>query len=203
MKALIISSLMIVLGFCAQNLLAQEQTEKSDTKSKRELRREIRKAEQEAREVQLMQMLRDTTFVFEISTLYGFRGDSYRLNPLSNFFAVIGRNASIQYAFNQFPGFSGIEGMHNTGELIAYELTKPGKNKPLLVKGRISPYSSGSMVLFEIFVQKNGRALMDMTTASGRRIKLEGDLIMPANSKVFKTMPLIRHKDTGPVVEND
>jgi hypothetical protein len=192
MKQITIILLLFLFSGLLQTVNAQQAAYSDEKKSQQQTRREQRQAEREAHERKIIQMLRDTTMVLEMSTLYGVRGDSYQLNRLSNFFAIVGRLASIQYAFNQFRGFSGLEGLMNTGDLIAYELIEPTGKKPILVKGRIAPHSTSSMVLFEMHVFKNGRVRMNMTTASGRRVNIEGELIHPNESAVFKTLPLFR-----------
>ncbi len=174
----------------------QAQTETVDQqKSKRELRREARNTEREVQRQLVMQMLTDTSFVLELSTIYGRRGDSYQLNPLSNFFAIDGELASIQYAFNNIPRFAGIGGSMSTGDLIVYEVIEPKGKKPLLVRGRIAPHSRAGLVLFEMHVQDSGNTRMNMTTASGDRINLEGQLVPTNESVVFKTTPLFRRMD--------
>jgi hypothetical protein len=185
---LLFLSLIVVSG----HIFAQQDTANEKPLSKREQRRADRQAERDALKEQVYNMIKDTSFVLELSTLYGRRGESYQLSQLSNFFAVDGDQASIQYAFNNIRTYAGIGGSMSTGDLIRYEVIWPKGKKPLMVRGRIAPHSNINMVLFDMTVQDSGRMRMNMTTASGTRINLEGQLVPLEESTVFRTLPLFQ-----------
>jgi hypothetical protein len=186
--------LLLLLSFCfvAGHTYGQQDAASDKPLSKREQRRADRHAEREVLKKQVFEMIKDTAFVLELSTLYGKRGESYQLSQLSNFFALDGDHASIQYAFNNIRAYAGIGGSMSTGDLIQYEVIWPKGKKPLMVRGRIAPHSNINMVLFDMTVQDSGRTRMNMTTASGTRINLEGQLVPFEESTVFKTLPLFR-----------
>lgn len=192
MKRKMFLLLFLSLCFVSGNIYGQQDTAEDKPLSKREQRRADRQAERDALKEQVFNMVKDTAFVLELSTLYGKRGDSYQLSQLSNFFAVDGDQASIQYAFNNIRAYAGIGGAMSTGDLILYEVIWPKGRKPLMVRGRIAPHSNINMVLFDMTVQDSGRTRMNMTTASGTRINMEGQLVPLEESTVFRTLPLFQ-----------
>jgi hypothetical protein len=194
MKRKFFLSLFLSLFVVSGLIYAQQDTVKDKPLSKREQRRADRQAERDALKEQVFNMIKDTAFVLELSTLYGRRGESYQLSQLSNFFAVDGDQASIQYAFNNIRAYAGIGGSMSTGDLIQYEVIWPKGKKPLMVRGRIAPHSNINMVLFDMTVQDSGRTRMNMTTASGTRINMEGQLVPIEESTVFRTLPLFQKR---------
>jgi hypothetical protein len=194
MKRKFFLSLFLSLFVVSGLIYAQQDTVKDKPLSKREQRRADRQAERDALKEQVFNMIKDTAFVLELSTLYGRRGESYQLSQLSNFFAVDGDQASIQYAFNNIRAYAGIGGSMSAGDLIRYEVIWPKGKKPLMVRGRIAPHSNINMVLFDMTVQDSGRTRMNMTTASGTRINMEGQLVPIEESTVFRTLPLFQKR---------
>ncbi|PKP52937.1 MAG: hypothetical protein CVT92_06615 [Bacteroidetes bacterium HGW-Bacteroidetes-1] len=183
----ILFSLLIipVMSIQAQDM---NNTENKNTgrKAKREIRREAKKQVQQVRYDSLLQIVSDTNFVFEAHTVYGKRGNTTRLNLMTNFFSLSGKKANIQLAYNQQ---GSIRGQNATGRLIQYNIRAGAKDKLIVINGAIEPNTRAGQVLFILTIFSGGNAKLEMIPLNSNRFILDGQIVPPENSGVYKTLP--------------
>ena len=152
----------------------------SQEKSKKELRKE-----REAEQLQaLTNFANNQQWVIEAHTVYNKRGQSYPMNPTTNFVGVDGDETTVQLSFNTVVGWNGLGGITLTGKITKYEVKgKPGK--PFSIRMRAIGGSLGNVDLV-INVSPSGYASASIRGNFGDRITFAGQMVSLQESRVYK-----------------
>jgi hypothetical protein len=168
-------------------IFAQEETKPDLTrKEKKEQKRAAKIKEQMASFDWMIQMVRDTSFVFEGDLIVTSRGKTERLNQQTNFFSLEGNHANFQLAFNDL---SSMNGRNRTAQLIEYHVSAKDFTKAIIVSGTLEPNAFAGNVQFSITIQSNGRSILTLTPAYGKSFKIEGKTLAAEESNIYRTSP--------------
>jgi hypothetical protein len=162
------------------------------TVSKKEQRKQVKEQEKKEKETlaasqkeELAKMLKCGCFVFKASRLSGPAGDSYSVPPNLNFLAVNDSLVVYQFAFDNVIGWNGLGGATMEGYRSNYKFDDGGKNKPMTVESRVKPKYGPGSPYFNISVQDDGGATLDLMLNHGVRLKLTGNVTSIPDSGVY------------------
>jgi len=180
----------ILLSLSVLTLQSCAQSKEASEVSKAE------KKEQEARKMakqrkNILQQLRDTTFVLEALRLTDRYGNSVNVSDNTNFIAAQGAGFTLQYAFQGGGlGRNGLGGLTIDGRITDYEiLNADEKDKALRVNFSVqSPGVGFANVSMSVF--GNSRADATISGAFGSRIRMYGYFSSLQDSDVFKGTPV-------------
>ena len=137
-------------------------------------------------------MVKDTAFVLEVNTFIGLRGHTEPVSHLTNYFALDGADAVIQFSFDHIVGLNELGGFPNYGTLIKYTVESDNPKRPITVLGRFRSNSGVSNIPFELAIQDNGSARLSLTNRRQRQITLSGRLVSTDETSVYKGTRLFR-----------
>jgi len=185
---LIVISLLIGFSF-PQNANAQQHilTQKEIRKIEKKKRKMIRLKRSLKSRAFYANLLKRHYFVFQADRLYGPGGLSYSVSPDINFFAVFKNKVVLQFGFQGIIGWNGVGGLTAEGFLDTYHFN-PGKSlkKALTIHGTIRPRGGGGSPYFNMTINDDGYATLDVLMIGGGRISMGGRLVSPQNASVFK-----------------
>jgi len=162
------------------------QVQAQETKTKKEIRAEKKAQnlkEREATRVVQEKWADDKSYVLEAVQVFGKQGDSYHLNPSTNFVYVNGDKAVIQLGFDGIVGWNGVGGITVKGRITKYEVDKENPNKPIYIK--MSIQGSTGFQDVTLWISSSGSGEAQITDIKGNRIRFTGDILSLEDSRVF------------------
>ncbi|WP_020530206.1 DUF4251 domain-containing protein [Flexithrix dorotheae] len=163
----------------------QETNKNLSKKEKKALKRQEALENKEA----LLLIVNKQRFVIEANTVFDRYGQSFIMNPTTNFVGVKDDVATIQLAFDAVVGLNGVGGVTLDGKISKYEVKEGKDTKPITINMRASGAAMGPVSL-SITVQPDGNARAYISGDFGERISFQGRLVSLEKSGVYKGMSL-------------
>lgn len=135
-----------------------------------------------------LNLVRDTTFLIKVKTVYDQNYNSYVVNPSTNFVKLDHRNVIIQLAFEGLIGLNNLGGITVNSNLLRYEVNQEKKDKPIIVRMETSSASLGPLSLV-VRIYADGSAQTDLLGNFGKRMKFTGDFFALSGSSTYMGTP--------------
>jgi len=188
-KIIILSSILISMLFISNGLITQESQQSE--RDKKKLTKENKKKEKQAAKLadfnKAKAMAEAKRFVFTASELYTSQG-SAPLSARTNFFYVIGDEATLQFAFEGLQGIpnpNGLGGITSKGMVTKYNYKADNPNKPVSIQVTIQPLAGQGNGIQQVVVTIYGEGYAELLLqGSGTRVK--GSVVTPEKSKIYE-----------------
>ena len=177
--------------------LVTAQKEEKDQLS-REEKKELKKKEEAFREEELnrqkektLEIVKSLDFVVEASTLTGYDGSIYLVQPIFNFVSIQGNYSVIQLSFYGVGAYNVFGDFTIEGELTQFKLDEgnPGNSSCKVLSS--STAWIGSRMFMTI--QPDGHTTIDMNWTRGAPgLTMDGEIVAGAYSKVNQSRPVNR-----------
>ena len=194
----------------------------SSAKTERMQRRAERKARQAMELAQsraeMIQLVKDTTFVLEANTFIGPFGQESPVSSFQNYFAIIGDKVAISIVFDNPPlssmaplawygpgvpgvgpgyGAHGFPGWNwqswdtpNTpATLTSYSVDMSDPEGPFVINGAFRTWTGVIPVNFKVYVQANGTGRIIFYSNDGGQVTFTGDIVSPDNASTIYPLP--------------
>ena len=194
----------------------------SSAKTERMQRRAERKARQAMELAQsraeMIQLVKDTTFVLEANTFIGPFGQESPVSSFQNYFAIIGDKVAISIVFDNPPlssmaplawygpgvpgvgpgyGAPGFPGWNwqswdtpNTpATLTFYSVDMSDPEGPFVINGAFRTWTGVIPVNFKVYVQANGTGRIIFYSNDGGQVTFTGDIVSPDNASTIYPLP--------------
>ena len=189
MKRIILSITLLVSILIINDAFTQEQ--QLSKKDKKKLEKEEKKKQKEAAELvewnEAKAIAESKRFVFTAFEVFT-EGGSIALDERTNFFYVLGDDATLQTAvpvLENYPNPNGIGGVTTEGKVTSYKVKNKGPKKPISIQVAFKPLAGqgGGIHTFVVFIYGDGYAELQFPYRSTR---LKGNIRKPENSKIYK-----------------
>jgi len=190
MKRIILS--IALLGsflILADDAFSQE-TQLSE-KDKKKLEKEEKKKQKEAAELaewnEAKAMAESKRFVFTANEMYTADG-SISLDSRTNFFYVIGDDATLQFTFvglQGIPNPNGLGGITSKGKVTKYNYKADNFKKPVTIEVTVNPLAGQGRGIHQMVVTIFGDGYAELLMP-GNGARLKGRIVKPENSKIYE-----------------
>lgn len=183
MKRIILAFLVLMSIMAITDHLVAQETELSEKDTKKQA-----KAAAELDDFnEAKAMAESKRFVFVGSELYTAEG-SVTLTSQTNFFYVVGDDATIQFTFQGMqyaPNPNGIGGVTAKGRVTKYEYKADKPKKPVTINVTVQPLAGQGSGIHQLAVTIYGEGNAELLmSSSGTRIK--GTIVKPEDSKIYE-----------------
>jgi hypothetical protein len=179
-----LSMLILIQGGYAQDL---QQKEKAEKNFKKEEKKQQKQAAQLADFNEAKAMAEAKRFVFKGSELFTSEG-SAPLTGRTNFFYVIGDEATLQFAFEalqSIPNPNGLGGITSQGKVVNYNYKADNPKKPVQIEVTVQPLAGQGSGVHQLVLTIYGEGYAELLLqGSGTRVK--GSVVKPENSKIYE-----------------
>lgn len=182
--------LVIIISICI-SLPIYAQTEnpdnknltKAEKKALRKAKKEEEKRKYEENLVKFEQYAQMRAWVIEAQTVYDKQGNSFQMQPSTNFVFVDNEETTVQLSFTGIIGWNGVGGVTLDGNVGKYEVTRDKNTVSINMSARGASIGNANIVL-TISGDGNGRATV--TGNWGERIVFQGRYQSLADSRIYK-----------------
>ena len=190
MKRIILSiTLLAAFLILASNVFAQE-TQLSN-KDKKKLEKEEKKKQKDANELaewnETKALAESRRFVFTATEMFTADG-SISLDSRTNFFYVIGEDATLQFTFVGLqgePNSNGLGGITLKGNVTKYNYKADNFKKPVTIEVMVKPRAGQGRGIHQMVLTIYGEGYAEMLMPdNGARLK--GRILKPEDSKVYE-----------------
>ena len=213
-KLLTLALLLVIGG----SLFAQSAA-KANRLQRREARKQRQAIELAQSKAEMIQLVKDTTFVLEANTFIGPFGQESPVSSFQNYFAIIGDKVAINIAFDNpvstsaaaplawyGPGIPGVgpgytspgwpgwnwqswDTPNTPASLISYDIDLSDPNGPFVITGSFRTWTGVIPVNFKIYVQANGTGRINFYSNDGGQVTFTGDIVSPDNASTIYPLP--------------
>ena len=169
----------------------KEQLSREEKKELKEKEEAFKEEELNRQKEKTLEIVKSLDFVVEASTLTGYDGSIYLVQPIFNFVSIQGNYSVIQLSFYGVGAYNVFGDFTIEGELTQFKLDegKPGKNIEISV--RFEGAWIGSRMF--ITIQPDGHTTIDMNWTRGAPgLTMDGEIKASADSKVNQSRPVNR-----------
>jgi hypothetical protein len=188
-KVILFSSIVFLIFIILKGGYAQDVPQIE--KTKKNLTKEEKKQQKEAADLadfnDAKAMAEAKRFVFKGSELFTSEG-SAPLTGRTNFFYVIGDEATLQFAFEalqSIPNPNGLGGITSKGKVISYIYKADNPKKPVQIEITVQPLAGQGRGVHQLLLTIYGEGYAELLLqGTGTRVK--GSVDKPENSKIFE-----------------
>jgi hypothetical protein len=181
MKSILILTAALMLTMPAA---AQELSKKEQRKLNKELKKEQKAKEAEAKAAVVQLMVEQQRFVLEADRLRDKRGSTVNVPSTLNFIAVDSLDGVLQIGSNAYVGLNGVGGITLEGSVTGYEFKLNERNGSYNVKYFLRSPSGSYDVQMVVF--GDGRADATVSSTWPGKLNYSGFLVPPGASRVWK-----------------
>jgi hypothetical protein len=156
---------------------------KQEKKALRKAKKEEEKRKYEENLIKFEQYAQMRAWVIEAQTVYDKQGNSFQMQPTTNFVFVNNEETTVQLSFAGLVGWNGVGGITLDGKVGKYEVTRDKNTVNINMSARGASIGNANIIL-SISGDSNGRATV--TGNWGERIVFQGRFISLADSKIYK-----------------
>jgi hypothetical protein len=159
---------------------------KEEKKAMRKAKKEEDKRKREEALNNFKEYAKKREWVVETYMVFDKQGQSYQMDPSTNFVSVAGEETTIQLSFNGIMGWNGVGGITLEGKIGKYEHSGDSKS----VNITMTAMGSG-LGIVDIFLSVTGDGNGRVTVSGnwGDRITFQGKFVSLEESSVFKGTP--------------
>ena len=160
-------------------------------KDKKKLEKEEKKKQKEAVELaewnEAKTMAESKRFVFTANEMYTADG-SISLDSRTNFFYVIGDDATLQFTFiglQGIPNPNGLGGITSKGRVTKYSYKADNYKKPVTIEVTVNPLAGQGRGIHQMVVTIFGEGYAELLMP-GNGARLKGRIVKPEDSKIYE-----------------
>ena len=189
MKKILTISLFLSFMLFFSGLMAQDTQQSVQDKKKLE-KEEKKKQKQEADLAdfnKVKTMAESQSFVFTAAEMFTAEG-SASLNPRTNFFYVIGDEATLQFAFEglqYIPNPNGLGGVTSKGTVTKYTYKADNPNKPVSIQVTVKPLAGQGQGIHQLVVTIYGDGYAELLMQSSG-IRVKGSIERAEDSNIYE-----------------
>lgn len=170
----------ILILFIAFNAPAQ-MTKEEKKKAKRE-RKEAKKREQEEALVKYAELAYTQQWAIQANMVYDEKNNTFILDPALNFISLDNENLTVQLAFTDIRGWTGIRGYTQEGTASDYEVEK-SKSVKISMTGQGATMGT---IKLNITIDSSGTARAYISGIGTDRLSIQGTFVPLHEAGIFK-----------------
>ncbi len=180
-----ISLVLVVIVSLALAFQSNAQSNSEKKKMEKAARKAAKMEKDSIDNANLRALVETRAFVLEANTLYSRVGDSFVINPVTNFVGFDGKYSTIQLAFDQVVGWNGVGGVTLDGTITKMEIVDNKSGFGFTITANVRQ-NVGSTVTMLFRVSIDGSARVDISGSFSDRLIFQGRIVSLAETRVYK-----------------